>query len=659
VRRTGVAKAGGTSAILLGLTLVACGFAGIAYPLPSFLDHLSIAPPMPVRVLYGLVGGVFVVEGLGALMEVRRPIVRATLWLRSQPARLLPYWDPTSVALPPRDRSSDFVNRVHELGELGERLRTDGRVNLTGLPGVGKTWLALEYRHRQLRAGAYPGGVFWIRGASAAGARRGIASLTWPLLRRRILLPRKRRMLAALRALRERQDWLLVVDDADDRAAETLRALVRDLPGHVVLVSRRPLWTDHQLAVEPMAPAVATELLLTLSRQRSRWAARIVARALGGLPLRLGHVVTHLRSRRSQDLDDLAGRPPRVARIMRERPAPSGYGCTPGEVYDEALDGVRRAHPVAAALLELCSFLTPGDLPLDLLRDGSSVLPRDLRRAAGEPQALDAAAGVLQEHGLANGLHVSDLDQRLVRHRLKGARRKRRLAAAIRLLHVLFPADVADPASRERCVRLVPHVRAAMGLLGDEMLEPRAASWLLDRMGAHLRHSGDLPGAEEALERALAIRRRLLWPDRVAVASSLNNLGLVLQEDGRLDEAGDRLEEALDIYARQLGPDHPDTATALDNLAGVRRDQGELDAARLLFEQAVEVRERAHGPHDPTTAISLNNLAGVVGELHDVDGACSLYERALAIFRSSGHPHADACERNLAALREAMEAGAT
>jgi hypothetical protein len=58
-------------------------------------------------------------------------------------------------------RIASDLHRRERVGTTGAR--TPELVQLTGLPGMGKSLLAIEYAHR-FSAG-YPGGVFWIDGA--------------------------------------------------------------------------------------------------------------------------------------------------------------------------------------------------------------------------------------------------------------------------------------------------------------------------------------------------------------------------------------------------------------------------------------------------------------------------------------------------------------
>ena len=91
---------------------------------------------------------------------------------------------------------------------------------------------------------------------------------------------------------------------------------------------------------------------------------------------------------------------------------------------------------------------------------------------------------------------------------------------------------------------------------------------------------GNLTQAQSHLERALAIKERVLGPEHPDTALSLNSLGLLRQEQGDLAGAQQYYERTLVILERVLGPEHPDTAQSLNNLGALLQAQGDLAGAR-------------------------------------------------------------------------------
>ena len=65
----------------------------------------------------------------------------------------------------------------------------------------------------------------------------------------------------------------------------------------------------------------------------------------------------------------------------------------------------------------------------------------------------------------------------------------------------------------------------------------------------------------------LTFREKVLGPDHLSTAISLNNLAELYRVQGRYGEAETLFHRSLAIYGRVLGSEHPDTAARLNNLA--------------------------------------------------------------------------------------------
>ncbi len=62
--------------------------------------------------------------------------------------------------------AENFVGREETMNSLHEKLQKSQRVfvSSSGIPGAGTTELALQYAHRHLELGTYPGGICWVWG---------------------------------------------------------------------------------------------------------------------------------------------------------------------------------------------------------------------------------------------------------------------------------------------------------------------------------------------------------------------------------------------------------------------------------------------------------------------------------------------------------------
>jgi len=200
-------------------------------------------------------------------------------------------------------RNPDFVGRDVDLARLHASLSGHGPVGirpagLTGMGGIGKTQLAVEYVHRHRTD--YPDGIFWIDAASPLA--EGFARLAtdprvkWTENDR----PRDEQIRDAFAELNRRPGVLLVLDNLRDPATLAAGVLTgctpEDLGCHLLFTTRRhDLGRFPGVEVSVLPEDAALRLLL---RHPSRLPvldpahpdhehARAIARMLGRLPLAL------------------------------------------------------------------------------------------------------------------------------------------------------------------------------------------------------------------------------------------------------------------------------------------------------------------------------------------------------------------------------------
>jgi CHAT domain-containing protein/Flp pilus assembly protein TadD len=170
---------------------------------------------------------------------------------------------------------------------------------------------------------------------------------------------------------------------------------------------------------------------------------------------------------------------------------------------------------------------------------------------------------------------------------------------------------------------------------------------------------GDRAAAEQLFREAVAVRRRL-HPDGddPLLAAGLHNLAQVQRARGDLAGAERHAREALAVR-RQLYPrgDHPLLAVSLNDLGLVLFDRGDLAGAEAVQREALAVRRKLYprGDHPPL-AESLNNLGAAVQARGDLAAAERLYREALAMRRrlypNGDHPDLAASLNGVGTLRQ-------
>lgn len=567
----------------------------------------------------------------------------------------------------PFRRNPAFTGRDAELAQLAAALHSDGMVALTqvlqGGGGVGKTTLAVEYAYRQRMLFD---AVWWIRAEEPATlvgdyASLGVACKVAATGESDQKLAAK----AVRRWLEDHDRWLLILDNAEDpdtklgldapldRAVGLLPQVVQ---GQVLITTRNTSWEEHAAVaeLEVFSPAEAVTFLLARSGSTDEQAAAEVAELLGWLPLALEQAGAYVRQTRLplSAYRDRLRQFPAIA-LTKGRPRDRDPADTVATTWQVSLERVRPT-PGGEALLEVCAFLGPEEIPRDLVIQQLGAEVEEFTELADDPFALDEAVAAVRRYGLVKvseqSLLMHRLLQQVIRDHLDPDRRAGRTADTVRLIRRVFPVDAADPEGWPVCAQLLPHALAVTGHAQARDVEPGATAWLLTQAGLYLRQRGDLRQARALLERALAIREAHLGTDHLDTAQSLNDLGLVLHDLGAYDQARVVHERALAIRESQLGPDDLETAQSLNNLGITLRYQGVLDRAQTVHERALAIRQARLGNHQDT-AWTLTDLGLVLRERGDLDGSIALHEQALPVFEAClgpDHPATAHCVSRLA-----------
>ncbi|GAA4028730.1 MULTISPECIES: FxSxx-COOH system tetratricopeptide repeat protein [Streptomyces] len=476
-------------------------------------------------------------------------------------------------------RHPRFTGRDTTLNRLRDRLTQGSPVVVTGMGGVGKTHLALEYAYRF--AGEYEL-AWWVGSEPIAeqlaelALRTGAATAETP----------PAEAAEALKAdLRTRSRWLLVFDDA---SPEHVAPHLPEGVGHVLLTSRAPHWEGlaAEFAVEPFTRAESVALLRSALPSAAAPELDTLASRLSDLPLALEVAASTLEDERMNVEEYL--------RLLSASTADAGDQA-PYRPFTETvrltLEQLRESGPPSAVpLLFGWALLATAPFPLDALSGTAAVLPEALADVLPPPDELPEVLSALQRHSLVlvqNGavlIHRATLS--VLRDLLPDLARSEAARVAEALLVSALPDNGDDPA-RERWTDLLPHLLAVA--------------------------PGDLVTAE----------------GRSAVCYACR----LLMERGEAAAARERLEQLIAGWSGVLGHDDPHSLLAATYLAEALRRTGSEDLARQLLEEVLERRRLVLGEDHPETLTTAALLAVRLGEADDLGGACALGEDTLARMR--------------------------
>lgn len=598
----------------------------------------------------------------------------------------LPSGEPVAPEALPAE-APDFLGRDRELAIL---TGTDGPLvaAIDGMPGVGKTALALRAAHRLTTR--YPDGQVFLdlHGHSegvapvAAGDALGRLLVAFGVPDRRIPLELEDRA-GLLRSLLARRRVLIVLDNAATEAQ--VRPLLPGTPDSGVIVTSRLRLTglDATAAVslETLEQPTAIELFTRIAGpDRVAGSSPAVLAELvewcGRLPLALRISAARLRTHRSWRPEDLLDRLRNHERLAELTSGPRSVAAAIDLSYRELSAGLRRGyrllgvHPgaefrvwSAAPLLGLDTAATTGVLerlleahlleePVpgryrfhDLVKDhaarAAEETPDDRRTAvarivehycqsASEVAALRAPELDLATHGLPPIVSTPEAARDWIDNELPTALLVQALApdhCVVHLAESLYWC-LRDLGQYDAKTALLRRALAVVRASGDVTTEVN----VLNRLGEVSRLRGSYPDAIETFGQARTAAQAAGY--RLGELRAIEGVANVYGLQEHRDAAVAELRTALGI-AEEIGDEHAQL-DLLNAIGWMHVRYGE----HLL---ALDYRERALAAAQRTRPRSTGKFLAAIGhirlQLGELELALDYYERALEHARATDNRH--------------------
>ena len=563
---------------------------------------------------------------------------------------------PAIVHLPLR-RNPWFTGRQSELTHLHHALHQAQGVaqSISGLGGMGKTQIALEYAYRfqhEYRT------IFWLR-----------AETFEVLLSDAILLAERLHLyhseeqdqnhtLALIRDwLRQQTDWLLILDNIEQFALleEVIPVTVT---GHVLLTTRLQsvgTWAQ-QLILQPMPEEDGMLLLLrrakllvpgaclTVASEEMVNAARSIMHVLDGLPLALDQAGAYIEETGCRVSDYLKTYHIRQGTLLQQRGTSSvDHHQSVATTFSLCLERVAQVNAYAIEVLQFCAFLAADAIPEELISSAGPASGSSVQSSVADSFAFDEALAVLR---MASLVQRNAETRTLTLHRLlqtiiKGSlSEKEQRAWSQRILHALasvFPTG-EQITLWSRCEQLIPHVQIAFDLAEQWNIVSHETGLLFEHAGVYLCEHGRYGLAESLLVKAQSTLSQVGGSNHPATIHSLHSLASLYLHQGRYAETERLLQDVLTFQEHHLDRTHLDTREILNDLAVLYLHQGRYEEAEPLFYRILAMWEQ-EGRVGPELASILNNLGLLTlyqGRYHIAE---PLLQRTLTIWEQQHDPH--------------------
>ncbi len=554
----------------------------------------------------------------------------------------------------PYRRNKFYTERDDALHVLHQDLKMLDAVALTqpqaitGLGGIGKTQMALEYAYRY---GSTYTAVLWVRADSSVGLISSFMELAQLLeLSERNEQDQKIVVEAVQRWLRLHRGWLLIFDNMDEPAI-AMPFLPNTGPGHLLLTTRVQALSNlaWPMQVQPMKPEIGALLLLRRAEilalqatleQADKEDGRVaseISRELDGLPLALDQAGAYINATSCLLEDYLHLYRTRHQYLLQERGSfdQDYYPASVATTWSLSFEKVKQAQPAAADLLNFCAFLAPDAIPEALILEGAPHLGNALASVTADPVELDLLYkevlkySLVQREGDAATLAIHRLVQAVLRDRMPVEMQHEWMHRAVLAVDTVIPNLLALERWNDN-ERYLPHAVACTTWIEQEKFHDKESAYVLNWVARCLNERAQYEEAEPLSKRGLAMYEQLMEQEYPTTALLLSNLASIYQNQGKYTEAESLLQRALTLY-EQLGAPH--TVVGLNNLAALYNVQGKYTEAEPLLQRAIAMHEQSMSPAYPHLAQSLNNLAALYKGQGRYAEAEPLLQRALAIVK--------------------------
>ncbi|MDJ0705956.1 MAG: TIR domain-containing protein [Leptolyngbyaceae cyanobacterium MO_188.B28] len=512
-------------------------------------------------------------------------------------------------------RTPFFTGREALLEAIHTMLNSRGRVALSGLGGIGKTQIALEYAYRH-QAGYER--VFWVRAEQPEELVSEYVALAKVL---QIPGAQQEDQLAVVTLAKQwlatHDGWLLVLDNADD--LRQVRPYLPASSGHILLTTRAQSLGDlaQALPVNQMGKEEGALFLLRRSKvigeqadfsealETEQGLARQLTIEMDGLPLALDQAGAYIEDQCLSLEEYLELFQTKKAELLRERGRLDPDHPSVTVTFTLVFEKVAAANELAANLVRACAFLSPDAIPEEIFSDGVKELGDPLSPLAVSKLALTKAIAeaarfsLISRNPRTKTLTIHRLVQEVLRGEMDGETQKNWSETVMQAVTAVFPN--AEYENWPQCDRLLPQSQKAAQLISDYGVESKTAALLLSRVGYYFDKLGRYGEAEPLLVEALGMTKRLLGDEHPDVARSLNNLAALYDSQGRYGEAEPLYVEALGMRKRLLGDEHPAVANTLWNLGAMRYQQQQFVEAEALLLEALPIYQKALGENHPNT----------------------------------------------------------
>lgn len=587
--------------------------------------------------------------------EERRRLLEASL------TALSPYW------YMPYQRNPFFMGRqtvLHHIYQMiGRQQTTDFSRSyaLTGLGGIGKTQVAIEYVYHHFQEYT---AVFWFAAETAESLTSSFSGVAHQLqLFGKGEREQERVIAGVLQWLNTHHGWLLVFDNVEDPEM-LLHFLPSARSGSLLFTTRLPDLASLAACVElePLTQEEGVRFLLRrsglhspqatfwISPTRLKATAQKIVTLMDGLPLALDQAGAYIGEAQCSLEDFLQLYQSSPLQLLQGNAPSLHHPLSVEGTFTLAFERLRKRRPGAAQLLTLFCFMAPDEIPETLFSSDFSRLNAFLSSPLGDLHHWNAllrdllAYALIRRNRHTKTITVHRLVQIVLKERLAEKQQQIWVLHIIELLNQAFLLE-CQHGSVERqygnmeqwswCEQLLPHVLLLIDQGEQWQCSSPAFCTLLTKTATYYLQRVQFLKAEAYYLKALAHMEALPEKDDTELAMLLTGLAEAYHQQGKHQEAEKIYKRALATLEEHVNQEQVARIFPLQGLGYLYYDMAKLEEAESAYRQAIEICEKELHPDHPQIVNALNGLADLYSNMGRYQEAEEFYLRMMRIYEEA------------------------
>lgn len=554
-------------------------------------------------------------------------------------------------------RNRFFTGRQEILNQLRTTLIAPKQILhaciISGLGGIGKTQIALEYLYQYRKDYS---AIFWMKADSHQTLLSCIVDSA-----KLVNITEKSREQTIIKFVNwlnsYNNEYLVIIDGLDNSEDVSFVydfiSQISSNHSHIIITSRFSSSMKEVPCIQIEQMSTEESILFLLRRTEvisydsaiedasvsSRNDAHELAKQLAALPLALEQAGAFIMETQCTIRSYLELYETHRTDLLRKHDDPiAEYNQSVATTWSLSFQRIETANAASADLLRACAFLYHS-LPEEVIIIGASELGANFENIAANPFKMNIVIGELIKYSFLQRnpgeklLTIHPMVQTVLRDTMSQEVQAIWMARVYKAVNRAFPFS-EENYQMNKSRYTTPFVEATLllSLAIQEQLqkaENMDTAMRLSDLANLYRFQTNYEKSEELFRKSLKMQENLVSYSDPRIAQTFSRLARLYRAKGQNDSSELMYKKAIEMQERMLEPTHLDLAKSLQGLAKLYKTLGKYDLAKELLDKALFIHNQNSSPTNFEKVRTLYTLAETYESQKVYDKAEMLYKQAI------------------------------